>query len=332
MDYFAYQSFRKKISAVLHELHPFVSQVEIAQYTSKHSPFSFSNKDITYLLDPNNNRWKGQAKTEKLVAFYDAILLMKQMLVDPQVARNNPKLEEANLKKVVQSGVEAEFAAYKAIPNIELALHHLKKVYFQDRPGYNRILQVVERQQKRNWIINDQRNPSHAEILDITVEKLEDEKAIISTSEVWYLKWFDPSIEDYTYIYNKQNVQNYILRICPTENVWKIDANLYPSQTGKVPPRIGISNTRYETLTPPELVQTVKKTISDGITELALDIIIFYSEKNELLNLNDKAILIKAKLNEIIRFRNIDQITLSTYQQEKEIINKEILTLLAELN
>ena len=128
---------------------------------------------------------------------------------------------------VVKNGLRAEFEAYKRLPNIEL--DDLKKCFTKGSLAYERIVLILNKNKERNWMIANDLNPSNYEILDIDIVKQAANKIEIVTRECWYLRWYNPATEKYTFIYNELNEQRYFLERSNDRSEWKIKINYYES-------------------------------------------------------------------------------------------------------
>jgi hypothetical protein len=141
-----------------------------------------------------------------------------------------PEGFKEQILSVVINGIQAEFAAYKSLPKIKM--NKVDKCFTKTGSARKRIVHLLKRHEKRRWVINNQLNPSTYELLEIKLNKLEENRSIVSTEEYWYLRWFDLNEFSYMNIYNEKNKQTYIL--VKDKGKWKIDANIYPRPKAKV--------------------------------------------------------------------------------------------------
>jgi len=102
------------------------------------------------------------------------------------------------LEKVVGACIDAEFAAYAALPEIRLG--EAERWFHQEGPAYADVRNLVTRHHKRGWVISNPMNPSTKMLLDIRVKKIEGAEATVSTTEYWYLRWWGTRENTYVYI------------------------------------------------------------------------------------------------------------------------------------
>jgi len=67
------------------------------------------------------------------------------------------------------------------------------------------------------------------------VKKIDEREAVVTTTEYWYLKWWDLKEGSYTYPYRETNRQVYILR--KEVDARKVYENLRPLPRSSVPHR-----------------------------------------------------------------------------------------------
>lgn len=127
----------------------------------------------------------------------------------------------------VRNAIKAEFSAYKSLPKINLK--NVDKYFTKKGFAYTRIVHLLKRHQKRKWIISNPLNPSTAQILDIRLKKVQDERAYVTTEEYLYLRWYNLNTSKYCFIYNKKNRQTYIL-VRDIIGNWRVDVNIYPDK------------------------------------------------------------------------------------------------------
>lgn len=133
------------------------------------------------------------------------------------------------LFSAVRGAVEAEFAAYKALPDVET--DGLDRFFTKDGSARKRIVAVLKRHHERKWVIDNRDNPSTAELLEIALGKVSDGRVEVRTKEYWYLRWYDLTDARYEFIYNKTNRQTYVLRR-DSAGHWRVDVNIYPAFEG----------------------------------------------------------------------------------------------------
>jgi hypothetical protein len=137
------------------------------------------------------------------------------------------------LERVVTEGIEAEFRAYQALPDIRT--EELTRWFCADSPALKEILNLLNRHKKKRWFINNPMNPSTKRLLNISVKSVMAEEAIVTTTEYWYLRWWDEKEDSYVYAYRETNNQSYILK--PESGDWKVHMNLRPQPRTSTPHR-----------------------------------------------------------------------------------------------
>lgn len=85
------------------------------------------------------------------------------------------------------------------------------------------------------WVITNPMNPSTKRILSINVRRIEKEEILVSTTEYWYLRWWDSKDNSYTYPYRETCRQQYVLR--KHDGIWKVYEFIRPAPRTSVPHR-----------------------------------------------------------------------------------------------
>ncbi|MGH9886056.1 MAG: hypothetical protein ACREBE_11035 [bacterium] len=143
------------------------------------------------------------------------------------------------LVRLVEDAARAEFAAYAAMPAVNLSL--LEGLFVPDGSAYRRIQNIVEQRAKDRWTIRvPEYNPSTMRVLSVRVSELSGTTATVYTQEYWYLRWWSEIENHYAYIYNETNHQRYLL--AHVGDRWLVDANIYP------PPRATTAKRRARTV------------------------------------------------------------------------------------
>ncbi len=137
------------------------------------------------------------------------------------------------LEKVVAACIDAEFAAYAALP--EIRLDEVERWFRADGPAYRDIRNLVTRRQRRGWVISNAMNPSTKRLLGVKVKKADGSEATVATSEYWYLRWWGNRENTYVYPYRETNHQLYVLRKDP--DGWRVCENLRPPPRSSAPSR-----------------------------------------------------------------------------------------------
>jgi hypothetical protein len=136
-------------------------------------------------------------------------------------------------EKIISEAVDAEFYAYKALP--EIKTESVEKYFYLDGPGYVEIMTYLSRHKERGWILSNPFNPSTKRLMSVKLKKIKGAEALLTTDEYWYLKWWDSQQEKYTYVYRETNRQHYVL-LC-RNGEWKVWQNLRPSPRTSNPRR-----------------------------------------------------------------------------------------------
>lgn len=137
------------------------------------------------------------------------------------------------LETVVTGSIDAEFAAYAALP--EIRLEEVGRYFCAGSPAYREIANLVARHRQRGWVISNPMNPSTKRLLDIKVRRVGDSEAMVSTKEYWYLRWWTTREKSYVYPYRETNRQLYVLH--RQGDVWRVFQNLRPPPRSSVPGR-----------------------------------------------------------------------------------------------
>jgi hypothetical protein len=142
-----------------------------------------------------------------------------------------PEGFEESILQAVRGAVEAEFEAYKRIPRISRMA--LDPYFTRDGSAREKIEDMLKRHRQKGWVLTNPGNPSTAELLDISLKNVENQRAEVETEEYWNLRWYDPKEGKEAYFYRKKNRQTYIL-LRNRRGVWRVDVNVYPGYSGEV--------------------------------------------------------------------------------------------------
>ncbi|MBW7941316.1 MAG: hypothetical protein H3C64_02725 [Candidatus Kuenenia stuttgartiensis] len=132
-------------------------------------------------------------------------------------------LEEL-LADIVIKADEAEFAAYKALP--EIKTEELLKYLTPTGTAFKRIYNILTRHSTKKWVLTNEGNPSGYRRYKLWIESINQNEAIVKTEEYWYLRWFDLNSNKYVNIYNEKNEQTWTLAYEKSE--WKVTDTYYP--------------------------------------------------------------------------------------------------------
>jgi hypothetical protein len=154
------------------------------------------------------------------------------------------------IERVVTEAIDTEFEAYQTLPNI-ITDEQLSRWFYSTGPAKKEILHVLTRHKERGWILTNPMNPSTKRILSIKVKDILKKEIFVTTTEYWYLRWWDTKKNSYAFPYRETSRQQYILR--KDTGIWKIYEAIKPA------PRTSIPNRRsYVTKPKDSLYTTVK--------------------------------------------------------------------------
>lgn len=137
------------------------------------------------------------------------------------------------LERAVAEAVDAEFAAYLNLPQVDD--QRLSTWFVTGGPAYKEIMNLLERHRQREWVLRNPLNPSTKRLIAIDVREVGREEAVVKTTEYWYLRWWSERDHAYTYPYRETNRQTYVLR--REDGDWKVYQNLRPSPRTTTPHR-----------------------------------------------------------------------------------------------
>lgn len=135
----------------------------------------------------------------------------------------------SDLYTTVRQATDAEFAAYRQVPDSDLS--NLETYFDKQGSAYAKIKQAVEGSAAQKRILSNPGNPSAHELLGISLHEMNGDEAIVKTREYWYLRWFDTQKNEYVdYVYKETNEQYYVL--VWRRGRWLIKSNAYPPASG----------------------------------------------------------------------------------------------------
>ncbi len=323
-----YKELRVQIHELLIKREVQYTQAEIAdELTRRAVGWIFSAKDVNYLKNIRNKRWKGDAKSKKLLAFYDCLSKFSLDITNEQTI-NISQEEQEHILFIVQQAVALEFEVFQSIPSIENQLEQFSTYVTTEGTAYEKVRQIAQRQIERGWIINNHLNPSHFDLLDFKISKTEGNTAYVKTDEYWFLKWFDPASKSYAYLYENRNTQLYVLK--KKEQQWKIFTNIYSTNVKRTPPPTSPAPTpQIEHIN--QLTDYINTQLLANNLSGALSPILDFTRQIEDKELYHKSLQLNIKLKETQRFFNINHIGWQEFVEEKTKLTKDILQLLEEL-
>ena len=138
------------------------------------------------------------------------------------------------IERVVAEAIDTEFEAYQTLPNI-ITDELLSRWFYSTGPAKKEILHVLNRHKERGWVLTNHMNPSTKRILSIKVKRIEKKEIFVSTTEYWYLRWWDTKKKSYAFPYRETSRQQYVLR--KDNDIWKVYETIRPSPRTSVPNR-----------------------------------------------------------------------------------------------
>jgi len=108
-------------------------------------------------------------------------------------------------------------------PTIESALGELCWVRHAHRTDGARgaPCEMLTQLARRGWVLTNPQNPSTKRLLSINVKEVGGGKAVVRTTEYWYLRWWSTIEGKYRYPYRETNHQTYIL--VETDEGWLLE-------------------------------------------------------------------------------------------------------------
>jgi hypothetical protein len=161
------------------------------------------------------------------------LLLIRGRRDDPSVPRESPAATRAYIEKVVAACVDAEFAAYVALPMIDES--RLWLWFDRSWPALRDLIHTLTQLAKRGSVLTNPRDPSTKRIIAIDVKELRDDSAVVRTTEYWYLRCWSKIEQSYRYPYRETNRQTYVL--ARRGDDWLVEENIRPAPRSSTPHR-----------------------------------------------------------------------------------------------
>lgn len=294
------------------------TQAEIAKQMTDRVEWKISARDINFLKNVRNNRWKGPAKSHKLSMFHQEISHFRESVKN----HGDQYHLITNVKNIIRKCLQAEFEFYKTIPDLKL-LNTLHIYHDENGRSLREIKERFERLKQRKWIIHNKCNPSYYDLIELSILSLGPDIIKIKTKENWYLKWFGMESGKYEYLYNHCNHQEYTLTNIDFK--WKITSIVYDTHQKRQPPPFNVPPLSLKVKNKEELKKQISKQIYVGNTERALEIVIGYAKAKKIKTLSTKMVVLRNSLIEITRLINTESITLSEYLSKRNSINEVLL-------
>lgn len=142
-------------------------------------------------------------------------------------------ISRAQIEMVVAECIDAEFDAYRALPAIDEP--KLLRWFAADGPAYRDLIHTLSQMARRAWILTNPQNPSTKRLMAIKVAAILDGRAVVRTTEYWYLRWWGTIEGKYRYPYRETNRQTYILTQRGAD--WLVQENIRPAPRSSTPHR-----------------------------------------------------------------------------------------------
>lgn len=139
------------------------------------------------------------------------------------------------IEMVVAGCIDAEFDAYRALPAIDE--EKLRRWFAGDEPAYRDLVHTLSQMARRGWILTNPYNPSTKRLMAINVKEILGGRAVVRTTEYWYLRWWSTIEEKYRYPYRETNRQTYILT--QRGDDWLVQENIRAAPRSSTPHRQG---------------------------------------------------------------------------------------------
>ncbi len=292
------------------------------KYTGQATQFSYYTFRRIF---QNKEKYNARTYTKNLFAWYFGYADADDYL---NTERASEQIQLGTISKFIHQAMQAEFNAYKSVPECDEAVNGLRNYFLLDGPASKKIMGVLENQTARGWVLTNPNNPSGYDIIEVKIKETFNDKAIIETQEHWVIQWYCAQLDDYRYRYNNTNRQSYILK--KEHGRWKIWSNSYAAPEKYLPP-LEIA---------PELKEKIRaqsgvecrdfflKMIEEGKTNVA-----FYLLKTKLKNTPhiNKVIVLKSQFDRLIDSANNEKISMEDFFRRKAEIDLKLLDLLESL-
>ena len=160
-------------------------------------------------------------------------LLVRDRRDGGEAAYETPTETREYLERVVASGIDAEFNAYQALPDIDEA--PLLRWFQRESGAYRDLIHTLTQLKRRGWVLSNPYNPSTKRLLAIEVKEVRGNEAVARTTEYWYLRWWSAVEQKYRYPYRETSRHTYIL--VNTPDGWRMEENIHPAPRSSTPHR-----------------------------------------------------------------------------------------------
>ena len=237
--------------------------------------------------------------------------------------------DTSRIEYAVENSMRAELSAYAAGPDTTAARLYLDSFFVKEGVAYKDISERIDKNVARQWVLNNESNPSSAELLSVRTDSVRGNLAYVSTKESWLIKWYDKTFGGYAYKYRVINEQSYILQQ-DDSGAWKVLANEYQAEVGKEPPGIFSRADFDDTMTKEDLVTVVRTAVQQGSLDFALWNLSVYSTRHKSTAENEISVL-QGRFNGLLRKWNMEKISHSRFQAGKTELMREVLEILEKI-
>ncbi len=180
-----------------------------------------------------NNIFYDNAESYPNIGEYAVLVRDTSKEVSPNNGLTTKDIKEY-IERVIAEAVDTEFEAYHTLPQI-IEDDLLNSWFCPSGPAKKEIMHVLLRHKERGWVLTNPMNPSTKRILSIKVKDIEKKEIFVSTTEYWYLRWWDTKNNSYTFPYRETSHQQYVLR--KDDGIWKIFEAIRPAPRTSIPHR-----------------------------------------------------------------------------------------------
>lgn len=139
----------------------------------------------------------------------------------------------AYLESVVAGCIDAEFSAYRALPDFDKT--PLQRWFQRGGDAYRDLVNNLTQLARRGWVVSNRCNPSTKRLLAVEIKEMRGKQAIARTTEYWYLRWWSTLEQKYRYPYRETNRHTYYL--VNTDDGWRVEGNIFPPPRTSTPHR-----------------------------------------------------------------------------------------------
>ena len=137
------------------------------------------------------------------------------------------------IEKFIVDCVDAEFDAYLALPAVKK--ESLAKFFLLNGPAYNDLINTLTLTGARSWILNNPGNPSTRQIFNIRINEIENDAAIVKSTQHWYFRYWSLIEKKYPLIFRETIRITYFLK--KIDGSWFIENHIQPKSISSTPHR-----------------------------------------------------------------------------------------------